>query len=196
MSCGRWALQLGTFDSLPTTLLLSLHLLFLGSTFLCYHFSPFKFQIPNPHIPTTRLFTLLTPQPPPQFPLLIPTPQPQTLAPVAVSYSFASSNCPSEYTFAAPRTALENAYLTQAMRRSDRDFDGHGAWVDFNSLDVEGCWTTGGPNATCPYREAVGEQNDLEKRVILVFYPGPLLSSHPSPSPITYPLPSPFIRIT
>ncbi|KAL5318157.1 hypothetical protein ACEPPN_013216 [Leptodophora sp. 'Broadleaf-Isolate-01'] len=91
-----------------------------------------------------------------------------TLAPVAVSYSFASSNCPSEYTFAAPRTALENAYLTQAMRRSDRDFDGHGAWVDFNSLDVEGCWTTGGPNATCPYREAVGEQNDLEKRVILV----------------------------
>ncbi|KAG4435668.1 hypothetical protein IFR05_008863, partial [Cadophora sp. M221] len=90
-----------------------------------------------------------------------------TLAPVAVSYSFASSNCPSEYTFAAPRTALENAYLTLAMRRSDRDFDGHGAWVDFNSLDVEGCWTTGGPNATCPYRETVGEENDLQKRVIL-----------------------------
>ncbi|KAH7314215.1 hypothetical protein BKA65DRAFT_516365 [Rhexocercosporidium sp. MPI-PUGE-AT-0058] len=91
-----------------------------------------------------------------------------TLAPVAVSYSFADENCPEEYDFAAPRTALENAYLTLAMRRSDRDFDGHGAWVDFNSLDVEGCWTTGGPNATCPYKEAVGEANDLEKRVILV----------------------------
>ncbi|KAK0123355.1 hypothetical protein ONS96_010348 [Cadophora gregata f. sp. sojae] len=91
-----------------------------------------------------------------------------TLADVAVSYSFADENCPEEYEFAAPRTALENAYLTVAMRRSGRDFDGHGAWVDFNSLDVEGCWTTGGPNATCPYKEAVGKENELNRREILV----------------------------
>ncbi|KAH7391519.1 hypothetical protein BKA64DRAFT_677830 [Cadophora sp. MPI-SDFR-AT-0126] len=90
------------------------------------------------------------------------------LADVAVSYSFADENCPDAYEFAAPRTALENAYLTLAMRRSERDFDGHGAWVDFNSLDVEGCWTTGGPNATCPYKEAVGKKNELNRREILV----------------------------
>ncbi|PVH83295.1 hypothetical protein DL98DRAFT_513197 [Cadophora sp. DSE1049] len=91
-----------------------------------------------------------------------------TLADVAVSYSFADENCPEEYEFAAPRTALENAYLTLAMRRSEKDFDGHGAWVDFNSLDIEGCWTTGGPNATCPYKEAVGKENELNRREILV----------------------------
>jgi len=91
-----------------------------------------------------------------------------TLADVAVSYSFADENCPEDYDFAAPRTALENAYLTLAMRRSGRDFDGHGAWVDFNSLDVEGCWTMGGPNATCPYKEAVGKENELNRREILV----------------------------
>jgi hypothetical protein len=44
------------------------------------------------------------------------------------------------------------------MRKSGRDFDGNGAWVDFNSLDVQGCWVSGGPNVTCPYRDATGEK--------------------------------------
>jgi hypothetical protein len=67
-----------------------------------------------------------------------------TLTSYPISYSFASQACPDDYEFSAPRTALENSFLTQAMRVSRRDFDNHGAWVDFNSLDVRGCWTTGG----------------------------------------------------
>lgn len=54
------------------------------------------------------------------------------------------------------------------MRTSRRDYDGHGAWVDFNSLDVRSCWTSGGPNATCPYNQSVEQMDDLRKRVILV----------------------------
>ncbi|CZT08214.1 related to Lectin C-type domain protein [Rhynchosporium agropyri] len=65
-------------------------------------------------------------------------------------YSFAAAYCPEAYTFAAPRTALENAYLTLAMQRSGRNWNGHGAWVDFNSLDIEGCWVTGGQKYVPP----------------------------------------------
>ncbi|KAI9054503.1 hypothetical protein LZ554_001661 [Drepanopeziza brunnea f. sp. 'monogermtubi'] len=91
-----------------------------------------------------------------------------TLANVQVSYSFADENCPDDYYFAAPRTALENAYLTEVMRTADRDFDGHGAWIDFNSLDIQGCWTSGGPNATCPWTPQVTQSMELTRRRILV----------------------------
>ena len=53
------------------------------------------------------------------------------------------------------------------MQRSGRDFDGNGAWVDFNSLDVKGCWVSGGPNTTCPYSSAVRDA-EAEKRTVLV----------------------------
>lgn len=91
-----------------------------------------------------------------------------TITTYPISYSIANQACPDEYTFTAPRTALENSYLTQAMRESHRDYDGHGAWVDFNSLDVGGCWVTGGPNATCPYTATLAQEDDFKKRVILV----------------------------
>jgi hypothetical protein len=91
-----------------------------------------------------------------------------TITTYPISYSYADKACPSGYQFAAPRTALENSYLGQEMRNLKRDYDGHGAWVDFNSLNIEGCWTTGGPNATCPYSDSVAQMNDLQKRVILV----------------------------
>lgn len=91
-----------------------------------------------------------------------------TITSYPISYSYADQACPNGYDFAAPRTALENAYLGQEMRRDRRDYDGHGAWVDFNSLDIKGCWTVGGPNATCPYSETSQQMNDLQKRVILI----------------------------
>ncbi|KAL2061617.1 hypothetical protein VTL71DRAFT_6994 [Oculimacula yallundae] len=90
-----------------------------------------------------------------------------TITGTPTSYSFASQNCPDDYAFAAPRTALENAYLTLAMRRVDRDWDGHGAWVDLNSLDVEGCWVMGGENATCPYKN-IPNDNDYQERAAIV----------------------------
>ncbi|CAL3969983.1 unnamed protein product [Diplocarpon coronariae] len=91
-----------------------------------------------------------------------------TLTPITTTYNTADHHCPQSYDFAVPRTALENSYLTEAMRDTDRDWDGHGAWVDFNSLDIENCWTTGGPNATCPWKEAVTEKMNFRKRIILV----------------------------
>jgi hypothetical protein len=91
-----------------------------------------------------------------------------------ISYSFADQACPDSYQFAAPRTALENSYLAQAMRNSHRDYDGHGAWVDFNSLDYKSCWVTGGPNATCLYSTSLRQEDDLQKRIILVCFPLPL----------------------
>jgi len=91
-----------------------------------------------------------------------------TLTTYQISYSYASQACPDNYNFAAPRTALENAYLGQAMRESHRDFDGHGALVDANSLDVQGCWVSGGPNATCPYNYSLTMQDELKRRTVLV----------------------------
>jgi hypothetical protein len=62
-----------------------------------------------------------------------------TITSYPISYSYTNQACPDSYNFAAPRTALENSYLARAMRASHRDYGGHGAWVDFNSLDMKGC---------------------------------------------------------
>ncbi|CZR62431.1 related to Lectin C-type domain protein [Phialocephala subalpina] len=88
-----------------------------------------------------------------------------TITTYPISYTYADQACQDGYTFAAPRTALENTYLNQAMRDSHRD---NSAWVDFNSLDVNMCWTVGGPNATCPYTDTLAQEDDFRKRVILV----------------------------
>jgi hypothetical protein len=90
-----------------------------------------------------------------------------TITSYAISYSYANAACDDGYDFAAPRTALENSYLRQTMMTSRRDYDGHGVWIDFNSLEYEGCWTTGGPNATCPYLNSVSQTDDLHKKFIL-----------------------------
>jgi len=79
-----------------------------------------------------------------------------TISAHAVSFSLASTACPTNYTFSAPASALENAYLTQAIRLT-KDFsedksDGAGAvLLAFNSLNVPGCWVAGQGNTTCPY---------------------------------------------
>ncbi|TVY40537.1 Maintenance of telomere capping protein [Lachnellula subtilissima] len=91
-----------------------------------------------------------------------------TITTYPTSYSFAEDACPDNYRFSAPRTALENSYLSKALKDNHRDYDGHGAWVDFNSLDYKSCWVTGGPNATCPYSDSLRQQDDLHERIILV----------------------------
>jgi hypothetical protein len=53
-----------------------------------------------------------------------------TITTYSVLYSFAAQACQDPYSFTAPRTALENSYLTQAIRSSHRDYDGNGIWVD------------------------------------------------------------------
>jgi hypothetical protein len=78
---------------------------------------------------------------------------------------------------------LENSYLTQRIRNgapsttsggggdggsNNGDDDGR-VWVDFNALDVQGCWVMGGPNATCPWtNRGIGDEDEITRRYILV----------------------------
>jgi len=87
--------------------------------------------------------------------------QPYLWAPTEMSgpYDAVSRVCPANSTFAAPRTALENAYLLSAMQSAhssgDLDMDDTSIWVNFNDLDVSGCWVAG-TNQTCPYVQRTG----------------------------------------
>ena len=82
-------------------------------------------------------------------------------------YSSVIDNCPANSTFAVPRTPLENRYLVAAaqshfanLSHSKRDDNDHNdknlVWINFNSLDVEGCWVSGA-NSTCPYTPNAGQ---------------------------------------
>ncbi|KAM0134117.1 hypothetical protein ACHAO1_005805 [Botrytis cinerea] len=94
-----------------------------------------------------------------------------TLTTYPISYSYASQACPTPYIFSAPRTALENAYLSQTATNLSpaRDFDSDDPkiWLDFNSLDTKNCWTTGGPNITCPYSNEDSDDYAREKVVVV-----------------------------
>ena len=108
-----------------------------------------------------------------------------TLTDYDISYSFARQVCPDDYEFAVPRTALENSYLTQRLGNGKKEGQGSKddtvnegrVWLDLNALDFQGCWVTGGPNATCPYSNTVGFDSDMEKRTILVCYARPEIPS-------------------
>lgn len=88
--------------------------------------------------------------------------------------------CPQGYNFAAPRTALENAYLLEEMRRNEVDWDGEvKCWVAFESRDIEGCWVVGGKNNTCPYAADRTTLETIRKRTLLVsFRAAPYLIYH------------------
>jgi hypothetical protein len=72
-----------------------------------------------------------------------------------VSFYDAPFSCPADAVFSAPRTGLENHYLYNHVLSSrvpmNTDEEATGIWVNFNSLDIESCWVTTGPNGTCPY---------------------------------------------
>jgi hypothetical protein len=92
-----------------------------------------------------------------------------TINDYAISFTYAQNACPKGYQFAVPRTALENSYLAKALQDSGIEFDsGSGAWIDFNSLDYEGCWVVGGPDERCPYVEDPELADELHRKQILV----------------------------
>lgn len=83
-------------------------------------------------------------------------------------FALAANSCPNGYTFAAPRTALENSYLTQTMRRIEGNQNGNAkCWVALDSMDVEGCWVVGGKNNTCLYNDSIALET-YRKRTILI----------------------------
>lgn len=91
-----------------------------------------------------------------------------TISTNTVSYESAEDACPTDYEFAAPRTALENSFLTQAMNVGNKV----DSWVDFNSIDRPDCWVMGGADAECPYKEVSWDQDYNRRRAILVCISG------------------------
>ncbi|KAI9778964.1 MAG: hypothetical protein M1839_007775 [Geoglossum umbratile] len=79
------------------------------------------------------------------------------IATYATTYSYADEACPPGTTFSAPRTGLENSYLYRKMLERSDDDRNTPVWIDLNSMNTEGCWVTGGPNATCPYFDNTDE---------------------------------------
>ncbi|KAJ9265556.1 hypothetical protein DTO195F2_1595 [Paecilomyces variotii] len=97
-----------------------------------------------------------------------------TLTDNKVPYTSATDACSDQdASFSVPRTGLENTYLyyylisqrKDAINPSSDDADKREVWLNFNSLDVNSCWVTGGPNVSCPYTV---NSNELERRTVLV----------------------------
>lgn len=89
-----------------------------------------------------------------------------------VSFGSAVEACPDDTSFGHPRTGLENTYLYHKILNDSQTSDSdetellmQGVWINFNCLDVPSCWTSGGPNATCPYVDN-GEQ--VRQRNVLI----------------------------
>lgn len=87
----------------------------------------------------------------------------------STTYSAGPDTCSGNSSFDVPRTGLENLYLwrliqSEAVAQND-DSLLDGIWVNFNSINVEDCWITTGPNGTCPYYE---DQDSIKQRQVLI----------------------------
>ncbi len=80
-----------------------------------------------------------------------------------VPYASSADACPGGTAFSVPRTALENSYLLATLAEQAED-ERRRVWVDFNSLDVPGCWVSG-QDSQCPYRD---NQDEIRARAVLV----------------------------
>jgi len=76
------------------------------------------------------------------------------IADASAAYDKAENACRGDVQFAVPRTALENSFLAAKWRayRAERGVEDELLWVDFNDLDIAGCWVIG-QNSTCPYQD-------------------------------------------
>lgn len=56
--------------------------------------------------------------------------------------------------------------------------------LDFNAIDADSCWVSGGSNATCPYSDMEGREAMDRQTLLVGFFSLTLfLSSNPSPPP-------------
>ena len=81
----------------------------------------------------------------------------------STAYDKAENACRGDVQFAVPRTSLENSFLASKWRayRSEHDVEDELLWVDFNDLDIAGCWVIG-QNSTCPYQDQqIGEGREV-----------------------------------
>ena len=80
----------------------------------------------------------------------------------STAYIKADIPCPEGSAFTAPRTALENEYLLHHWRQAirERNINDNFVWMNFNDLDVEGCWVIG-QNVTCPYLQTSHDEKNI-----------------------------------
>ena len=95
-----------------------------------------------------------------------------TISGTAAPYTNANATCPPNTTFAVPRTSLENAYLFSALRSatttapsSSNDDADTAIFLNYNSIDTEGCWVVGA-GSKCPYAGTGGGRNGLAVPVV------------------------------
>ncbi|PRT53965.1 Maintenance of telomere capping protein 6 [Wickerhamiella sorbophila] len=77
-------------------------------------------------------------------------------------HTYFDADCPQDYFFDAPRTALE----ARAARNSLMSHGIDAAWVDVNSLSLPNCWVTGGVRAACPYNIIQSSRNGVALIVV------------------------------
>lgn len=74
-------------------------------------------------------------------------------------HTYFDADCPQNYFFDAPRTALEARAARTAVGRRV-------AWIDLNSLSLPNCWVTGGVRAACPYNIIQSSRNGVALIVV------------------------------
>ena len=98
-----------------------------------------------------------------------------TVSESAAPYASANATCPPNTTFAVPRTSLENAYLFSALHSapsppsssssSNNDESDTAIFLNYNSIDTEGCWVVGA-GSKCPYAGTGQGRNGLAVPVV------------------------------
>lgn len=87
-----------------------------------------------------------------------------TISSSSANYSMVEQACPSNSSFAVPRTAVENRYLLGAYQRSfssgSTAADMAPLFINFNSLNVPSCWVIG-VDSTCPYDLSTGDAANI-----------------------------------
>ncbi|ODV93852.1 hypothetical protein PACTADRAFT_51600 [Pachysolen tannophilus NRRL Y-2460] len=75
------------------------------------------------------------------------------IANISKDYFSAGDYCPAGTVFDTPRNALDNLALMKTLNLEDDDVSD--VWIDLNCINVENCWVTGGPEASCPYADII-----------------------------------------
>lgn len=71
-----------------------------------------------------------------------------------------SGICPNGFTFAVPQLGVEQFAVRTLLTSLNAPYP---IWVDVNDITISDCYVTGGPYATCPYKEAVSTGNLLKR---------------------------------
>lgn len=84
-----------------------------------------------------------------------------TVSDEKVNYFHGGNFDDNKWSFNVPKDALQRASVVLMLNSVDSDTDVD-VWVDLNSINVDNCWVTGGPYASCPYQTVSSNRNFVE----------------------------------